>query len=79
MGDKICEWFATELPGLTRWIGGMSEWEAVAFAVGLMAFSYLIYVAGWNLWQGIKYGETLIYIDDEEDFEPWMDEELWRR
>lgn len=80
MGDKICAWFETELPHLTRWIGGMSEWEAVAFAIGLMVFGYLIYAAAWNLWQNFKHGgfDTIVYIDDE-DYEPWMDEELWRR
>lgn len=48
MGDRICNWLAAEFPLLVRWIGGMSEWEAVAFAVGLIVFGYLVYVAAYN-------------------------------
>ena len=50
MGDKICNWLGSNFPFLVRWVGGMSEWEAVAFGVGIMVFGYLLYVAVYNLY-----------------------------
>lgn len=72
IGDKICEWIAFRFPLLTRWIGNMTEFEAVAFAAALMVFMYLLYVAAWNLWLNIT-GYALC-INDDEPYEEWMTE-----
>lgn len=69
MGDKICDWFCRELPGLTQWIGGMSASEAVVFAIGLMVFAYLIYAVAYNIYLNIAGYEYYEY----EIYEPWMD------
>lgn len=80
MGDKICNWVLAQFPVLCRWVNGMSEWEAVAFALGLMVLGYLIYAAAWNAWlyaAGLLPGQSPATAD-KEDYEPWMDYEKWR-
>lgn len=80
MGDRICNWLAAEFPLFVRWIGGMGEWEAVAFAAALMVFMYLIYSAAWNAWlyaAGLFPGQSPAPAD-EEGYEPWMDYGKWR-
>lgn len=69
MGDKICNWIEAEFPFLVRWIGGMGEWEAVAFGVGLLVFGYLIYIAAYNVYL------TAIGYEDAPEREnyPWVD------
>lgn len=75
MGDRICNWLATEFPGMCRWVGGMGEWEAVAFAVGLIVFGYLVYVAVYNAY--------LTAIGYEEPEAPaaysWVDADYYER
>lgn len=69
-GDKICEWFAAKFPLMCRFVGGMTEWEAVAFAIGLMVFMYLAYTAAYNIWlNATGYAQC---INDDEAYEEWM-------
>lgn len=73
IGEKICDWFIRELPSLTAWIGGMSDWQAVAFAIGLLLVAYAMYVAAYNLyltWCGVDFS-------DNEPFQDWMDWDLY--
>lgn len=73
MGDKICAWIMAEMPGLTSWVGTMSEGQIIAFAAIIMLFAYALYAIAAYLLTALS-GETYY---ECEGYEPWMDEELW--
>lgn len=70
MGDKITDWVLANMPGLTAWIGGMSELGLVALSLAFLAAVLITY----NFIRCRLSAEC----PDYEPYEDWMDYEAWR-
>lgn len=69
MGNKVIDWFLTNMPGLVETVGNMSELGVVVFALVLLSAFFISY-------NYLRF--RLAPADyDSEHYEPWMDAELW--
>ena len=79
MGEMICTWMWEKMPGLIEWAGGLSEWQLIAAAVGLLLLVYALWTAAWNAWLVIAGMSGRIISAptpwDDEPYEEWMAEE----
>lgn len=74
IGDTVCSWLSSHLPLLTKFVGSLGEAQLIGFLIGLFLLAYALYAAIYNGF--LVLANNLLH--DDEPYEEWMAEEVYR-